>query len=53
MINSVNNDMQKTIVPRMSGIKNVMLSDDYCRANSKTDNLLWFFILAQRLTYAT
>lgn len=40
-------------MPRMSVFKNVMLSEDYCRANIKTDKLLWFFILAQRLTYAT
>ena len=25
----------------MSGFKNVMLSDDYCRANIKTDKLLF------------
>ncbi|KQB37286.1 hypothetical protein RC62_2452 [Flavobacterium aquidurense] len=37
----------------MSGFKNVMLSDCFSCADSKTDNLLWFFILAQRLTYAT
>ena len=40
-------------MPRLSGFENVMLSDDFYSADMKTDNLLWFFILAQRLTYAT
>ncbi len=40
-------------MPRMSGFKNVMLSDSFKCVDSKTDNFIWFFILAQRLTYAT
>lgn len=27
-------------MPCMSGLKNVMLSADYCRANNKTDNFI-------------
>ena|GEM_PF-1897873 len=40
-------------MPHLSGFKNVMLSDDFFGTDAKTDNFIWFFILAQRLTYAT
>ncbi len=45
--------MKNSGLPYLSVFENVMLSDDFSSANMKTDNFIWFFILAQRLTYAT
>lgn len=38
--------MKNSALPYVSGLKNVMLSDEYPCANMKTDKLLRFFILA-------